>query len=101
MITYEVKVYSNGTKYWYLNDKLHREDGPACEYPNGDKLWYLNDKLHREDGPAFEHASGAKFWYLDGKELTESEFNERMNPVKEYSVADLEKILGYRVKVVK
>ena len=78
MITYEVKVYSNGTKYWYLNDKLHREDGPAIEWAGGDKRWYL-----------------------DGKELTEAEFNEQMNSVKEYSVADLEKILGHRVKVVK
>ena len=29
MIEYTVKVYDNGTKYWYLNDKYHREDGPA------------------------------------------------------------------------
>ena len=43
MIEYTVKVYDNGTKFWYLNDKLHREDGPACEYANGDKFWYLND----------------------------------------------------------
>jgi hypothetical protein len=28
---YQVRVYPNGTKEWYLNDKLHREDGPAIE----------------------------------------------------------------------
>ena len=124
MITYTVNVYSNGAKYWCLDDKrhredgpavelangtkfwyldgqLHREDGPAVEYANGEKHWYLNGKCHREDGPAFELADGDKFWYLNGVKLTESEFNERMSPVKEYSVADLEKILGHRVKVIK
>ena len=124
MITYTVEVYPNGNKRWYLNDKLHREDGPAIELANGDKFWYLNDKLHREDGPAvelangdkfwckndkmhredgpaIEQANGAKFWYLNDVKLTEVEFDEQMNPVKEYSVADLEKILGHRVKVIK
>ena len=61
-----------GDKYWYLNDKLHREDGPAAEYANGDKRWYLNDKLHREDGPAIELANGNKSWYLNGKPYTPS-----------------------------
>jgi len=42
-------------------------------YPNGDKEWYLDDKLHREDGPAVECTDGTKAWYLNGKELTEAE----------------------------
>ena len=54
MKTYQVTVSEYGTKYWYLNDKLHREDGPAIEWANGTKWWYLN-----------------------GKELTEAEFNAR------------------------
>ncbi len=52
MKTYTVKVSDDGTKRWYLNDKLHREDGPAIEY-----------------------ASGTKYWYLNGEQLTEAEFN--------------------------
>jgi hypothetical protein len=31
------KIYYNGYKYWYLNGKLHRTDGPAIEYTNGRK----------------------------------------------------------------
>ena len=73
MIEYTVKVWANGDKSWYLNDKLHREDGPAYEGANGDKYWYLNDKLHREDGPAYESANGSKSWYLNGKKVTEEE----------------------------
>jgi hypothetical protein len=102
MITYEVKVYSNGnkgwyldgklhredgpaiecadgSKYWYLDGKSHREDGPAIEFANGTKYWYLDGKLHREDGPAIECANGNKYWYLEDKKLTEQEHNKRMN----------------------
>jgi hypothetical protein len=77
MKTYKVDVYDNGDKRWYLNDKLHREDGPACEWANGTKYWFLNDKLHREDGPAIEYADGSKEWYINGKKLSEEEFNNR------------------------
>ena len=30
-----------GCKYWYLNDQLHREDGPALESDNGYRSWYI------------------------------------------------------------
>jgi hypothetical protein len=101
MIEYKVKVYDDGDKYWYLNNKLHREDGPAVECANGDKCWFLYDKLHREDGPALECAS-YKQWYLNGTKYTKQEFNEKMNPsAKELPVSEISKLLGYEVKVVK
>ena len=33
---------TNGNKYWYLNDKIHRLCGTAIDY-NGRKEWYIND----------------------------------------------------------
>ena len=54
--TYEVRVYKNGNKSWWQDDKLHRTDGPAVEY-----------------------ASGTKAWYIDNFPYTEEEFNEKMN----------------------
>ena len=98
---YTVKVYDNGTKFWYLNGQSHREDGPAIEYDDGTKSWYLNGNLHREDGPAIEGASGSKFWYLNDQEYSEEEFLKKTSPIKEYTVADLEKLLGHPVKIVK
>ena len=62
------------TKYWYLNGKRHRKNGPAVEYANGDKWWYLNGEWHRENGPAIEWADGDMSWYLNGKLYTESEY---------------------------
>ena len=73
------KTDANGTKHWYLNDKLHREDGPAIEYADGTKYWWLNGKLHREDGPAVEYADGGKYWWLNGKKLTQEEYQAYQN----------------------
>jgi hypothetical protein len=68
---------------YYLNDKLHREDGPAkiTYLDDGDidsEEYYLNDKLHREEGPAYisykNYKSGDIFfvcYYLRGKKYKE------------------------------
>ena len=100
-ITYKVKVDSDGSKEWYLNGKFHREDGPAVEGTSGYKAWLLNDKLHREDGPAVESPSGYKAWYLNGVEYTEEEFNRKMSHTVEMTIAEIEELVGKRVKVVK
>jgi len=59
--------WQNGDKIWYINGRRHREDGPAVEYDNGDKVWYVNGKRHREGGPAVEYSNGGKVWYVNGK----------------------------------
>jgi len=76
MIKYTVEVDSDGTEFWHLNGKLHREDGPAIKYTDG-----------------------SEFWYLNGNELTEEEFNNRHT--KEMSVSEIEKLLGHKVKIIK
>jgi hypothetical protein len=58
-----------GSKFYYLNDKFHREDGPAIEYTSGTKKWYINGKRHREDGPACEYNNGDKSWYINGQRI--------------------------------
>jgi len=58
-----------GNKCWYLNNDLHREDGPAVEWANGDKSWYFHSKLHRLDGPAIEYANGSKSWWYHGERI--------------------------------
>ena len=77
MIEYTVKVYPNGNKYWYLNGKPHREDGPAVEWVDGGKEWYLN-----------------------GKEVTEEEHKRMTSPVAEMTMEEISKALGKQVKVV-
>lgn len=92
---------TNGHKEWWQNGQRHHTDGPAVEWRYGDKSWWLNGKLHRTDGPAVEYATGSKCWYIDGEELTEAEFLAATQPVVEMTVADIEKLLGKRVKIIK
>ena len=73
----------NGSKYWYKNNHLHREDGPAIEHACGDKQWYLNGKLHRTDGPAIEWTDGDNSWYLDHKKYSFSEWCDKLNLSRE------------------
>ena len=77
----EMKVNQNGTKHWFLNDELHREDGPAIEYADGGKEWFLNGNLHREDGPAVEWPDGEKCWFLNHRPVTwEQVFRQAKTP---------------------
>ena len=92
--------FTNGTKQWFRNGLYHREDGPAIEYADGYKKWYQNDKLHREDGPAVEYPDGIKYWYLNGVYISEED-HARVTSGKEMSVSEIEKALGYRVKIIK
>jgi hypothetical protein len=92
---------ANGYKSWWLNNKRHREDGPAVEYSDGSNAYYLNGELHREDGPAMEYSNGTKVWYLNGERLAQEEFNKRMAPTVEMTMAQINEALGKNVKVVK
>jgi len=71
------EIDKNGTKRWWVDSRLHREDGPAIENPDGHKQWWVDGKCHRLDGPAIEHQDGYKEWRhhhkrhrLDGPAIT-------------------------------
>ena len=93
--------YANGCKEWWQNDQYHRTDGPAIEYADGSKEWWQNDQCHRTDGPAVIYPDGSQWWYLNDRPLTEAEFLKATQPAVEMTVADVEKLLGKRVKIVK
>jgi len=40
-LVYEVRVFSNGNKYWRYNGQRHRLNGPAIEWTNGYKTYYI------------------------------------------------------------
>ena len=62
---YDIRIDEHGTKRYYINNVLYREDGPAIEYTNGDKHWFKNGMLHREDGPAIELNNGNMAWFFE------------------------------------
>ena len=70
--------WASGNKHWYLNGEYHRADGPAIERSGGDKSWWLHGNCHRADGPAIEYSNGSKCWLLHGKEYSEEKYNEKV-----------------------
>ena len=59
-MNYNIKIGLYGDKHYYVNNVLHREDGPAVEYVNGTKIWYLNGKLYGYNND-FNNISWSKF----------------------------------------
>jgi hypothetical protein len=49
---------------YYLNGKLHREDGPAMQLSHGMKEWWLNDN-HYGDDDDFTNESWIRFVKLE------------------------------------
>jgi hypothetical protein len=68
IVSKSIKKECPGSTEW-RNEKgqWHREDGPAVEWSNGDEEWYINDKLHRINGPAvdFEKSDYTEWWVND------------------------------------
>ena len=93
--------WANGSKEWYQNGQRHCTVGPAIDNANGFRAWYQNGLLHRTDGPAIEYADGSKRWYINGKQLTKAKFLAATRPVVELTIADIEKLVGKRVKIIK
>jgi hypothetical protein len=68
-------VDEDGTKFHYLNDKLHRDENlPAIEWAWGTKWYYVNGKFHRENGHAVEYSNGDKDYYLFGDWFSEQDY---------------------------
>jgi hypothetical protein len=63
-------------------------------YKGRDKFWRLNGKLHRVDGPAFEYADGHKSWYLDGESYSFDKWLEANNFISEEEKLMLKLIHG-------
>jgi len=56
-----------GSKSWYQNGKMHRDNGPAYISANGHKEWYVNGEMHRDGGPAWIDSAGQTQWIQHGK----------------------------------
>ena len=58
---------------WYINNKLHRLDGPA--FIDGKKkiyLWSQDGKPHRLDGPAYINEKDKRYiWGIHGNNKTD------------------------------
>jgi hypothetical protein len=86
----EMIVDSDGSKNWYLNGVLHREDGPALDWNNGYKSWYFHGKRHRIGGPA-EISDGSRYYHINDVEYS---FEDYLNKLVELGYGkEAEKLL--------
>ena len=68
-----MKLYSLDNKF--IGDHFSWPDGftGIVEYKNGSRWWLLEEKYHRLDGPAICSATGNKQWWINDKQITELE----------------------------
>jgi len=71
-------------KLFFAEDHyVDRKDGPAVEWLDGSKHWYIDNRLHRLDGPAAEWADGTRGWWIDDVCFTEDECNKLVGEVRD------------------
>ncbi len=76
-----LEIRAGGTKYLWKNGEII-----FIEYIDGYQSWWLNDKRHREDGPALILENGSKEWWYKGSRIecsSQKEF-ERMLRLKAF-----------------
>jgi hypothetical protein len=69
---YNVSIRDGGNKFYYYNNKLHRELGPAIELVDGGKVWYcegvkLDCKSQKEFETTMVKTAAAQPKYYDVK----------------------------------
>jgi hypothetical protein len=100
-MNFNVQVDDSGNRNWFLNGELVK-----VEWINGNIFHYKNNKLHNDKGPAYIWANGSKHWYyLEGRLYwTEQDWRDelarRNPPIKELTVAQIEGILGFKIKII-
>ena len=47
----QMKQHHDGSRSWWRNNVLHREDGPAVEMADGSRLWFRNGHCYKEERP--------------------------------------------------
>lgn len=71
-------IDQDGNHRWFLNDQLHRSNGPAY-ISEASKSWWQYGVRHREDGPAIMYTNGPiNEWWLSGHRLSESDFKNQI-----------------------
>ena len=74
----DLEKYENdyGDIIYYIKDTniKHNPYGPAYIDKNGYKEYWIENKLHRLDGPARIWITGTELYYINHKYLTKEEF---------------------------
>lgn len=73
IISNRLSIYGDGDIRWFNRNGVdtyfgyHNNYGPAVIGVHGSKWWYVNDKLHRLNGPAKMWSDGNVEYWINGK----------------------------------
>ena len=67
---------NNGEIFYYKKDTgiWHNPYGPAIICKNGTKFYFIENKCHRLDGPARIWINGVEEYWVNGESLNKEEF---------------------------
>jgi len=68
-----VEYRLNGNLHREDGPKNLGQNLPAVEWENGSKEWWINNHLHRLDGPALYDVDESKEWWIDGKKVSKAD----------------------------
>jgi len=84
-----IKYTNISGKDFFNFSKEKRKEKPYCIiYPDGDKYWVVNNKFHREDGPAIEYIDQEldHCYYLNDIKYSFEQWCEKLNKTDEEKV---------------
>lgn len=65
------------------NENYHNDNGPAIVWKDGSSFYYLNGKCHREDGPAAIYVTRQEeHWYFHGNKILANSLKEFQRLIK-------------------
>ena len=69
-------IYNNKNTVYYKKDTklFHNPYGPAYIKADGSKVYYINNKIHRTDGPAIMFSNGVNGYFINDEEVSEKDF---------------------------
>lgn len=77
-----MEVIINNNIYHKLNGQFHNPNGPAKIFSFGTRAWYIHGERHREDGPSVEFFNiGSKIYFLNNKRFSERKY-EKYSQIK-------------------
>lgn len=63
----KLSITKSGVRYWFKQNEISRDNGPAIVDLPDYRAWWLNGKPHRVGGPVYIWDDGLREWFKNGK----------------------------------
>ena len=63
----KLSITKSGVRYWFKQNEISRDNGPAIVDLPDYRAWWLNGKPHRVGGPVYIWGDGLREWFENGE----------------------------------